>query len=137
MTYTFEDDRFSYGEQRFVTLGLLAGITVSVVHTENEHEIRIISEKQPSASRKSTSMPSKTDWARRNSDEAMANLEHPETAVKHIVGGIVRRGLTPLPPKASISLRVDQDVLEWFKAQGAGYQTRINTVLRAFRDASV
>lgn len=42
-TYTFEDDRFSYGEQRFVTLGLLAGVPVSVVHTENEHEIRIIS----------------------------------------------------------------------------------------------
>ena len=37
MTYTFEDDRFSYGEQRFVTPGLLAGITVSIVHTENEH----------------------------------------------------------------------------------------------------
>jgi uncharacterized protein len=43
MTYTFEDDRFSYGDQRFLTLGLLAGITVSVVHTESEHEIRIIS----------------------------------------------------------------------------------------------
>lgn len=43
VTFTFEDDRFSYGEQRFVTLGLLAGIPVSVVHTENEHEIRIIS----------------------------------------------------------------------------------------------
>ena len=43
MTYTFEDDRFSYSEQRFVTLGLLAGIPVSVVHTENDHEIRIIS----------------------------------------------------------------------------------------------
>ena len=42
-TYSFEDDRFSYGEQRFVTLGLLAGVPVSVVHTENEHEIRIIS----------------------------------------------------------------------------------------------
>ncbi|MDQ3261672.1 MAG: BrnA antitoxin family protein [Pseudomonadota bacterium] len=27
--------------------------------------------------------------------------------------------------------------MEWFKAQGPGYQTRINTVLRAFRDASV
>jgi uncharacterized DUF497 family protein len=40
MTFTFEDDRFSYGEQRFVTLGLLAGITVSVVHTEDEHEIQ-------------------------------------------------------------------------------------------------
>jgi uncharacterized DUF497 family protein len=33
----------SYGEQRFVTLGLLAGIPVSIVHTENENEIRIIS----------------------------------------------------------------------------------------------
>jgi uncharacterized DUF497 family protein len=30
-------------ESRFVTLGLLAGVPVSVVHTENEHEIRIIS----------------------------------------------------------------------------------------------
>ena len=43
LTLTFEDDRFSYGEQRFVTLGLLAGIPVSIVHTESEHEIRIIS----------------------------------------------------------------------------------------------
>ena len=43
VTYTFEDDRSSYGEQRFVTLGLLASIPVSVVHTESEHEIRVIS----------------------------------------------------------------------------------------------
>ena len=43
LTFTFEDDRFSYKEQRFVTLGLLAGIPVSVVHTETDHEIHIIS----------------------------------------------------------------------------------------------
>ena len=43
VTFTFEDDRFSYSEQRYVTLGLLAGIPVSVVHTESESEIRIIS----------------------------------------------------------------------------------------------
>ena len=43
VTFTYEDDRFAYGEQRFVTLGLLAGIPVSIVHTESEHEIRIIS----------------------------------------------------------------------------------------------
>jgi uncharacterized protein (DUF4415 family) len=63
--------------------------------------------------------------------------EHPEADLGHIVRGIARRGLRPLPPKASISLRLDQDVLQWFKAQGPGYQTRINAVLRAFRDASV
>jgi len=42
-TYTFEDDRLVYPEQRLVTLGLLAGIPVSLVHTETENEIRIIS----------------------------------------------------------------------------------------------
>ena len=62
--------------------------------------------------------------------------EHPEADLKHIVRGIVRHGLKPVSSKTSISLRVDADVLEWFKAQGPGYQTRINAVLRAFRDAS-
>jgi len=36
-----------------------------------------------------------------------------------------------------VSLRVDADVLEWFKAQGPGYQTRMNAVLRAFKNASL
>lgn len=46
LTFTFEDDRFSYNEQRFVTLGVLAGVPVSIVHTETAHEIRIISFRQ-------------------------------------------------------------------------------------------
>ena len=43
VTFTFEDDRFVYREQRFVTLGLLSGIPVSIAHTENANEVRIIS----------------------------------------------------------------------------------------------
>ena len=72
-------------------------------------------------------MKSKTDWARLQSKAAVAkpSAEHPEANVKHIVRGMVRRGLQPLAPKAAISLRVDNDVLEWFKAQGPGYQTQI------------
>jgi uncharacterized protein (DUF4415 family) len=62
---------------------------------------------------------------------------HPEADVRHVVRGIVRRGLQPGASKASISLRLDQDVLQWFKAQGPGYQIKMNAVLRAFRDASV
>ncbi len=61
---------------------------------------------------------------------------HPEANIKHVVRGILRHGLKPVSSKTSISLRVDADVLEWFKAQGPGYQTRINAVLRAFKDAS-
>jgi uncharacterized DUF497 family protein len=43
LTYTFEDDRLIYGEERFVTLGLLDGMVVSIVHTETSRSIRIIS----------------------------------------------------------------------------------------------
>ena len=64
----------------------------------------------------------------------MLTPEHPEASTKQIIRGIVRQGLKPLQPKAAISLRVDADVLEWFKAQGPGYQTRINSILRAYRD---
>ena len=35
-------------------------------------------------------------------------------------------------PKKAISLRIDKDVLDWFKAQGKGYQSRINAVLKAY-----
>ena len=42
-TFTFEDNRMVYNEQRFVTMGLLNGDVVVVVHTEKENEIRVIS----------------------------------------------------------------------------------------------
>ena len=35
-------------------------------------------------------------------------------------------------PKDAISLRVDRDVLEWFRAQGPRYQSRMNAVLRTY-----
>jgi uncharacterized protein (DUF4415 family) len=38
--------------------------------------------------------------------------------------------------KQPISLRVDADVLDWFKAQGPRYQSRINAVLRSFMTQS-
>lgn len=40
---TIEDDRFEYGERRFMTLGLLSGRVVVIVHTEREDVTRIIS----------------------------------------------------------------------------------------------
>jgi uncharacterized protein (DUF4415 family) len=36
------------------------------------------------------------------------------------------------PPKQAISLRVDRDVLAWFKEQGPRYQTKMNAVLRTY-----
>ena len=37
--------------------------------------------------------------------------------------------------KAQVTLRLDQDLLQWLKAQGKGYQTRINAILRQYMDA--
>jgi len=45
------------------------------------------------------------------------------------------RVVMPPPGKASIHLRVDSDVLEWFKEQGRGHLTRMNAVLRSFMEA--
>lgn len=38
----------------------------------------------------------------------------------------------PRPPKTKVTLRLDKDVADWFRAQGRGHQTRMNDVLRAF-----
>ena len=43
VAYTYEDDRLPYGEQRFVTLGILREVIVSIVHTEEADHIHIIS----------------------------------------------------------------------------------------------
>ena len=40
---TFEDKRFDYGEQRFITLGMLRDVVVAIVTAETDQEIRVIS----------------------------------------------------------------------------------------------
>lgn len=50
-----------------------------------------------------------------------------------------KRGRPKLPAnkrKEQIALRVDSDVLAWYRSQGSGWQTRMNAVLKAYRDAS-
>jgi len=39
------------------------------------------------------------------------------------------------PGKASVHLRIDRDVIKWFKARGKGHLTRMNAVLRAYVEA--
>ena len=38
------------------------------------------------------------------------------------------------PVKKPVTIRLDADVLEWFRSQGPGYQTRINRLLRRFME---
>lgn len=48
-TVTFEDRRFNYGEQIFITLGLLRGMVVVIATTETDETIRVISMRKAEA----------------------------------------------------------------------------------------
>jgi uncharacterized protein (DUF4415 family) len=39
-------------------------------------------------------------------------------------------------PKQQLTMRLDKDVIDWFRSQGRGYQTRMNAVLRSFVNAN-
>lgn len=84
--------------------------------------------------------PGKTDWQklRQMSDEDIRfTADAPKTSAEDWADAVAHHGL-PLPSaKTQIALRVDSDVLDWFKSQGPKYQTKMNAVLRAYRDARV
>lgn len=48
--------------------------------------------------------------------------------------GILRKGLKPMARQTQITLRIDSEVLGWFRARGAGYQSEMNAVLRAYKE---
>ena len=79
------------------------------------------------------SMKSETDWAR---VDAMAQAEVDTRADKEdgvLLDGWEKSVMIGLPKgKEAVKLRVDRDVLHWFRGTGRGYQTRMNNVLRAF-----
>ena len=84
-----------------------------------------------------TSRKSRTDWKRVSTlrDDQIDFSDIPELTPEVFARAVVRRGLKPVPRKAQLTIRVDGDVLEWYRSQGPGYQTRINALLRAYMQA--
>lgn len=68
-------------------------------------------------------------------DEAIDYSDVPPLSPEMFAQALVQKGLKPVPGKAQITLRLDKDVLEWFRHQGEGYQTRINAILKAYKEA--
>ena len=88
--------------------------------------------------RASPSRKSQTDLrrVRRTTDAAMVrDGDAPEWTPEMFARAVARKGLKPAPKKALLSLRIDSDVVEWFKSQGSGYQSRMNALLRAYMEA--
>ena len=78
-----------------------------------------------------------TDWERLDAlqDEDIDLSEVPELTPEMFAKAVVERGLKPTSNKQQLTIRLDNDVLEWFRAQGRGYQTKINSLLRAYMEA--
>ena len=78
----------------------------------------------------------KTDWSRL---EQMGDAEirkaakaDPDAAPVASSKWFRRAKLLEPQPKTPVSMRLDEDIVKWFRARGRGYQTRINAVLRAY-----
>jgi uncharacterized protein (DUF4415 family) len=69
-------------------------------------------------------------------DDDIDYSDIPPVSPEMFARGVLRRGLKPVPRKKQLTLRIDADVVEWYKAQGLGYQTRINALLRAYMEES-
>lgn len=84
-------------------------------------------------------LPDRTDWERvralTDADIEKAIAEDPDAAPLLDEEWFKKAEIVFPPGKSALSLRVDTDVLAWFKSQGKGYQSRMNAVLRAYMEA--
>ena len=84
----------------------------------------------------STSPKSETDWDRVDAmtDDEIDLTDCEEITPEMFAKAVVRQGLKRVCRKVQITLRLDSDVIAWFRNGGRGYQTRINALLRTYVD---
>lgn len=87
--------------------------------------------------KKHISRKSQTNWDRVDKlrDKDIDLSDNQEVTPEMFAKAVLRKGLKPVPRKTQVTLRIDSDVLMWFKKQGKGYQTKINSLLKAYKEA--
>lgn len=69
--------------------------------------------------------------------DKMKDLEINLDDIPELDADFFKNAQIKLPEKQSVTIRLDTDVLGWFKQQGKGYQTRINKLLRSYMETHV
>jgi len=78
---------------------------------------------------------SNTDWEKL---EKISDKEIDFTDIPELDESFFKSTTLQMPKnKESVSIRLDADVLNWFKQQGRGYQTKINSILRMYMKAKI
>lgn len=75
---------------------------------------------------------SKTDWKRLSE---MDDKDIDTSDIPELDDAFFKNAEIKVPAKQPVTLRLDSDVLFWFKSQGQGYQTRINKLLRSYMES--
>ncbi len=68
-------------------------------------------------------------------DEEIDFSDIPRITPEMWAKGVLRNGFKVIPKKKQLTLRLDEEIVDFFKTEGDGYQTRINALLRAYVDA--
>jgi len=83
--------------------------------------------------KRTTKKRSRTNWAR---IDALKDSEIDFSDIPELGKAFFKRAVLRLPEaKTAVTIRLDRQVLDWFKGKGPGYQTRINALLRAYMEA--
>ncbi len=85
---------------------------------------------------KNTLKKSQTDWARIDAmtDEDIDLSDCPEITDEMWSRGVLQKGFQPVKNKNQENFPIDRDILDFFKKQGKGYQTKINQLLRTYME---
>lgn len=76
--------------------------------------------------------PAKTKWKRLTE---MSDKDIDTSDIPELDDTFFKRAEIRVPGKQPVTIRLDTDVIDWFKSQGRGYQTRINQLLRCYMEA--
>lgn len=111
-----------------------AGLWLSLTPNENQTQFESFHYERRTAVKKiSSKTRSKTNWTRVDS---LSDRDIDYSDIPELDKDFFKSATLVLPePKTTVTIRLDQRVLEWFKAKGPGYQTRINALLRAYMEA--
>lgn len=127
------DDSPDYDEVRWITMGQVDGAILLVAHTD---PTQTRSTAMASASSRRAKRPNTSAATTKKAKRVPAREIDLSDIPEQLDWSTAKRGKFYRPLKQPVTLRIDMDVLAWFKEQGEGYQTRMNEVLRRYVAAS-
>lgn len=133
--HTIKADSKDYGEERFMTVGLMNGIEITVIHTLRNEKIRIISARRARVQERklyheeALKMGTDFEALRAMKDEDIDCSDIPEITAEQWENGT---GLWITPGTEYMPLAIETDMLNYFRKMGKGYAMVMSSIINDF-----